>query len=98
MIGKTVSMITAKALMLYQFVHIIIAHVAINKLLVCRWIGGYGHAAVPTHFYKILSRCSNSSIMNVSDCPIDNLETLTFLFEHVRSDIPEVSCFVVIRL
>ena len=56
-----------------------------------RWIGGSGHAAVPTHFYKILSRCSNSSATSISDCSIDNLETLTFLFEHVDSGVPSVS-------
>lgn len=64
----------------------------------CRWIGGYGHAAVPTHFYKILLRCNDSSIIDIPDCPIDNLETLTFLFEHSNSSVPKVAYFYAILL
>ena len=55
----------------------------------CRWIGGYGHVAV-------LSRYNSSSIINILDCPTDNLETLTFLFEHVNSGVPTVSNYVVL--
>ncbi|XP_065915476.1 venom phosphodiesterase 2-like [Dysidea avara] len=52
------------------------------------WIGGYEHVAVPTHFYKILSRCNATNITTFSKCPVDNLLTMTFLFKHVNSGVP----------
>jgi len=64
--------------------------------IVNRWIGGYEHVAVPTQFYKILSRCDDPNTTNFRDCPIDHLLTMTFLFDHVNSGVPSVSHFVTI--
>ncbi len=55
------------------------------SVLHIRWLNG-GRTAVPTHFYKILLRCT-------SDCSHDNLETLAAVLPQTHS-VPPVSVYM----
>ena len=63
-----------------------------------RWTKGRGTTAVPSHFFKVISYCSDPDTTNASSCPVEQLKSVAFLSINSREPVPEVHIFVLVSV
>ena len=54
-----------------------------------RWTKGRGTTAVPSHFFKVVSYCSDPDTSNTSSCPVEQLKSVAFLSINSKEPVPE---------
>jgi ectonucleotide pyrophosphatase/phosphodiesterase family protein 1/3 len=57
--------------------------------LYSQWTNGSGSAAVPSHFFTIITFCNHKSIASIAECPVDDLNVVVLMTINTNSIIPE---------